>query len=73
MKIICLEEHYLDSELKYKSIISTEAYTKVFTLNVAARLPCMQFHMPSDETLALLKGKLRIVRDSMRDGLGISY
>ena len=42
----------------HKSISSTEVYTKVFALDVAARHR-VQFQMPGDEAVALLKGNGR--------------
>ena len=44
----------LQSLMGHKSISSTEVYTKVFALDVAARHR-VQFQMPGDEAVALLK------------------
>lgn len=44
----------LQSLIGHKSISSTEVYTKVFALDVAARHR-VQFQMPGDEAVALLK------------------
>ena len=46
----------LQSLLGHKSISSTEVYTKVFALDVAARHR-VQFQMPGDEAVALLKNR----------------
>ncbi|MGL4202327.1 MAG: tyrosine-type recombinase/integrase, partial [Enterobacter roggenkampii] len=46
----------LQSLMGHKSISSTEVYTKVFALDVAARHR-VQFQMPGDEAVALLKKK----------------
>ena len=48
----------LQAMLGHKSISSTEVYTKVFALDVAARHR-VQFQMPGDEAVALLKGNIR--------------
>ncbi|WP_223240725.1 tyrosine-type recombinase/integrase, partial [Klebsiella michiganensis] len=48
----------LQSLMGHKSISSTEVYTKVFALDVAARHR-VQFQMPGDEAVALLKGNGR--------------
>lgn len=40
----------------HKSLSSTEVYTKVFALDVTARNR-VQFHMPGDQAVALLKGR----------------
>ena len=48
----------LQAMLGHKSISSTEVYTKVFALDVAARHR-VQFQMPGDEAVALLKGNVR--------------
>ena len=45
----------LQSLMGHKSISSTEVYTKVFALDVAARHR-VQFQMPGDEAVAMLKG-----------------
>lgn len=45
----------LQSLMGHKSISSTEVYTKVFALDFAARHR-VQFQMPGDEAVALLKG-----------------
>lgn len=45
----------VQSLMGHKSISSTEVYTKVFALDVAARHR-VQFQMPGDEAVALLKG-----------------
>ena len=47
----------LQSLLGHKSAKSTEIYTRVFALDVAARHR-VQFHMPGNEAVSLLKGKL---------------
>ncbi|EPH3198606.1 tyrosine-type recombinase/integrase, partial [Klebsiella michiganensis] len=44
----------LQSMMGHKSISSTEVYTKVFALDVAARHR-VQFQMPEDEAVALIK------------------
>ncbi len=44
----------LQSLMGYKSISSTEVYTKVFALDVAARHR-VQFAMPEAEAVALIK------------------
>jgi hypothetical protein len=41
----------------HKSISSTEAYTKVFALDVAARHR-VQFQMPETDAVAKLKGNM---------------
>lgn len=46
----------LQSLMGHKSINSTEVYTKVFALDVAARHR-VQFHMSGTEAVAMLKGK----------------
>ena len=46
----------LQSLMGHKSISSTEVYTKVFALDVAARHR-VQFQMPGDEAVALLKNR----------------
>ncbi|EBC7388816.1 phage integrase family protein, partial [Salmonella enterica] len=46
----------LQSLMGHKSINSTEVYTKVFALDVAARHR-VQFHMPENDAVAMLKGK----------------
>jgi len=46
----------LQSLMGHKSISSTEVYTKVFALDVAARHR-VQFQMPGIEAVALLKGQ----------------
>lgn len=46
----------LQALMGHKSISSTEVYTKVFALDVAARHR-VQFQMPGDEAVALLKGR----------------
>lgn len=46
----------LQSLMGHKSVSSTEVYTKVFALDVAARHR-VQFQMPEDEAVALLKGR----------------
>lgn len=46
----------LQSLMGHKSISSTEVYTKVFALDVAARHR-VQFQMSGDEAVALLKGR----------------
>ncbi|MDU1196841.1 site-specific integrase [Kluyvera ascorbata] len=48
----------LQALLGHKSISSTEVYTKVFALDVAARNR-VQFQMPGDEAVALLKANVR--------------
>ncbi|ETC67419.1 resolvase [Salmonella enterica subsp. enterica serovar Enteritidis str. 3402] len=45
----------LQSLMGHKSISSTEVYTKVFALDVAARHR-VQFQMPAAEAVAMLKG-----------------
>lgn len=45
----------LQSLMGHKSISSTEVYTKVFALDVAARHR-VHFHMPGNEAIAMLKG-----------------
>ncbi|QAV47683.1 site-specific integrase [Pantoea agglomerans] len=45
----------LQSLMGHKSMKSTEVYTKVFALDVAARHR-VQFHMPGNEAVSLLKG-----------------
>ncbi|KAF1366599.1 site-specific recombinase XerD [Yokenella regensburgei] len=47
----------LQSLMGHKSISSTEVYTKVFSLDVAARHR-VQFQMPETEAVAMLKGAL---------------
>ena len=42
------------SLMGHKSMKSTEVYTKVFALDVAARHR-VQFHMPGNETVAMLR------------------
>lgn len=42
------------SLMGYKSMKSTEVFTKVFALDVAARHR-VQFHMPGNEAVAMLK------------------
>lgn len=44
----------LKSPKSHKSMKSIEAYTKVFALEVAARRR-VQFHMPGDEGIIMLK------------------
>lgn len=46
----------LQSLMGHKSMKSTEVYTKVFALDVAARHR-VQFHMPGTEAVAMLKSK----------------
>ena len=48
----------LQALMGHKSISSTEVYTKVFALDVAARHR-VQFQMPASEAVALLKGIVR--------------
>ncbi len=45
----------LQSLLGHRSISSTEIYTKVFALDVAARHR-VQFHMPGADAVAMIKG-----------------
>jgi integrase len=45
----------LQSLMGHKSISSTEVYTKVFALDVAARHR-VQFQMPEADAVAMLKG-----------------
>nr|CAH8250737.1 Tyrosine recombinase XerC [Escherichia coli] len=45
----------LQSLMGHKSISSTEVYTKVFALDVAARHR-VQFQMPEGDAVAMLKG-----------------
>ncbi len=47
----------LQSLMEHKSISSTEVYTKVFALDVTARHR-VQFLMPGDEAVAMLKGSV---------------
>lgn len=47
----------VQSLMGHKSISSTEVYTKVFALDVAARHR-VQFQMPGDDAVAMLKGGL---------------
>lgn len=47
----------LQSLMGHKSISSTEVYTKVFALDVAARHR-VQFQMPGTEAVAMLKGQV---------------
>ena len=44
----------LQSLMGHKSVSSTEVYTKVFALDVAARHR-VQFQMPADEAVSLMK------------------
>ncbi|HAK5802695.1 TPA: phage integrase family protein [Salmonella enterica] len=46
----------LQSLMGHKSVSSTEVYTKVFALDVAARHR-VQFQMPENEAVAMLKGR----------------
>ncbi|EMY9281864.1 tyrosine-type recombinase/integrase, partial [Salmonella enterica] len=46
----------LQSLMGHKSVSSTEVYTKVFALDVAARHR-VQFQMPGTEAVAMLKGR----------------
>lgn len=46
----------LQSLMGHKSISSTEVYTKVFALDVAARHR-VQFQMPGTEAVTMLKGR----------------
>ncbi|EBO3988520.1 hypothetical protein DHU18_13945 [Salmonella enterica] len=46
----------LQSLMGHKSISSTEVYTRVFALDVAARHR-VQFQMPGTEAVAMLKGR----------------
>ncbi|HIG9372270.1 TPA: phage integrase family protein, partial [Klebsiella pneumoniae] len=47
----------LQSLMGHKSISSTEVYTKVFALDVAARHR-VQFQMPGTEAVAMLKERI---------------
>ncbi|MCX0116553.1 site-specific integrase, partial [Escherichia coli] len=47
----------LQSLMVHKSISSTEVYTKVFALDVAARHR-VQFAMPEVDAVAMLKGNI---------------
>ncbi|MBZ9505148.1 hypothetical protein H5960_26110, partial [Escherichia coli] len=47
----------LQSLMGHKSISSTEVYTKVFALDVAARHR-VQFQMPEADAVAMLKGNI---------------
>jgi site-specific recombinase XerD len=47
----------LQSLMGHKSVSSTEVYTKVFALDVAARHR-VQFQMPEADALAMLKGNI---------------
>jgi integrase len=48
----------LQSLMGHKSVSSTEVYTKVFALDVAARHR-VQFQMPGAEAVAMLKGNMK--------------
>ena len=50
----------LQSLMGHKSISSTEVYTKVFALDVAARHR-VQFQMPEADAVAMLKGNIWVL------------
>ena len=54
----------LQSLMGHKSISSTEVYTKVFALDVAARHR-VQFQMPEADAVAMLKGNIKVLRRMM--------
>ncbi|MIC64139.1 hypothetical protein D9H53_25910 [Escherichia coli] len=52
----CLPLKVLQSLMGHKSISSTEVYTKVFALDVAARHR-VQFSMPESDAVTMLKNR----------------